>query len=840
MLSVSKPTLNWTGHHAIVVGLHNPLPLSITVRNEGDGTLNWSVTADNDQPGRYMRMVSATGTAACKGGENERLSCTGSDTATIVLSFTSWWSGLGSPGDYTTNLTIRNTDKPDESVVVPVTLSVVAAAVRPVFSYAGSPIDCRNTHQKFGADVDTCNVADERPPGPGAPVPAVGGTYKDPTFGSTVRVITPPRQIHAYASVSAFNSDGTMAVVSNMSGMGRVVNTTTGDVIAENIPGSDVWRLWSSVSPNAYYHTGRSPGTVLYRYTVNAGDQRLRDFSDLTNGQPITTGGQGDLSKDEWVAFYSDKAKVVCAYDIPNDWAYCTSYGHIQPAITPNYALISKGVDSATGKRYVILAGLPATFVFTVDPERRTLDLDTVGPNHLGTDHRLLVDWNPDNGCVPSAGRCLSQAHDDTVEDANGIQYLVQAPYYESPNAIGLVAFQLNTGKLMTLPIELGGGMHLIYWYQPGSGVSMLTMNHVGCARNAPYCVLTTGKAAPGGAGQGATVSQVITGATNEENIRITTRQPHKYTPGTPVNIGGVAGNTAANGIWTVVSVIDANNFTISADGRSSGVFVAGYATVGPAGPMKRSAYDGEVIVFAVGPRDPMMRRVAFHRSVYYSMEDGTGFGYYAIPRGCISHDAKQVLYSSNFGEPTQFRVVTAETGLWSGPNAHVQALGSEALIAYRSGRGDVCTREISNTHTFANASASADDGDGLLRFWHITDLNKKKNYYWRISCQETSLRGSLQTNDAGPVEGGPVSLRLMPSESGAESVRVRWGYTPEMQEEPVVAPCAGGCSVDIPAARQRVVYVHWVWRDAAEATVGEGRTSLVLGAADSELSLKP
>jgi hypothetical protein len=64
-----------------------------------------------------------------------------------------------------------------------------------------------------------------------------------------------------------------------------------------------------------------------------------------------------------------------------------------------------------------------------------------------------------------------------------------------------------------------------------------------------------------------------ITAATNATPIQITSAN-HGLTTGQPVIIGGVQGNTAANGIW-IVTVVDANNFTLNGS-IGNGAYTAG------------------------------------------------------------------------------------------------------------------------------------------------------------------------------------------------------------------------------------------------------------------------
>ena len=814
VLSVDKTALNWSGRYGLVAGLYGPIPLSVSVSNTGDGTLQWSAATSGGTAANYVQLLSSTGTVNCSGGGGARFACTGgSGAATLRLTLTGWWASLSKPGEYTTSLVFTNTNT-GETVTVPITIEVVPKAVSPVFTPLREPVGCVNTHQKFGADPDTCTVPGDRPP-ESFDVPPTGGTYTDPNFGSTVRVLTEPRWVHAYSSLTAFNKDGTLAVVANPSAVYKVVNTTTGAVVDPAPPGSGVWRLWSSLDPSVYYY---ATGATLHRYKVKGGSTVVRNFAaeGLTS---ITTGGQADLSRDDWVPFFDTKAKKVCGYDIPRNKLYCASYDGMTLVDQPNYILITKGKDRESGKRYVLLMANPG-LLYTVNEESGVLEGPLVMPPHIGSSLAALTDWDPEVPCNQIAGAaCMKHGHDDTVEGADGGQYLVLGAYYSSPNAQGIVAYRISKGKLMSLPVELGGGMHVLYWYQPGSGVAYPTMNHVGCARSAPYCVISTGRRGYGGVSQGASAAQKITGATNESSIRITVSSDHPYVAGDIVNIGGVQGNTAANGVWTVESVIDRQNFTIAADGRESGKFVAGYAVVGRGHALRRWPYEAEIITFEVGKEAPLIRRVAMNRTLYYQFEDGTNFGYWAIPRACISPDGTKVLYSSNFGIPTQYRVVVAETGLGREVPMGVQEMavrGNETLIAYRAENAQACSRQLSTAHTFTPATVVSDGGGAVHRVWHLTGLSPATTYYWKVSCPSTRLHGQFTTGVTPPGKRGPTALQLSASPGLAVShARVDWGYTSAREQTPVVAGCADQCSVALDTTGGQIVHVRWTWLDS-------------------------
>lgn len=65
-----------------------------------------------------------------------------------------------------------------------------------------------------------------------------------------------------------------------------------------------------------------------------------------------------------------------------------------------------------------------------------------------------------------------------------------------------------------------------------------------------------------------------INGATNASPIVISTTAAHTYSTGDEVNITGVLGNTAANGLWTII-VIDATHFSLTGS-TGNGAYTSG------------------------------------------------------------------------------------------------------------------------------------------------------------------------------------------------------------------------------------------------------------------------
>ncbi len=81
-------------------------------------------------------------------------------------------------------------------------------------------------------------------------------------------------------------------------------------------------------------------------------------------------------------------------------------------------------------------------------------------------------------------------SHLDTLEDSAGTQYLVMNEESISPCEYAVNTYQLNKGSAMNRQIEIGGGRKRVMtlWHCGPGWVD----EHIGCARSAPYCVIST------------------------------------------------------------------------------------------------------------------------------------------------------------------------------------------------------------------------------------------------------------------------------------------------------------------------------------------------------------
>jgi hypothetical protein len=200
----------------------------------------------------------------------------------------------------------------------------------------------------------------------------------------------------------------------------------------------------------------------------------------------IVRGGTGDTSKDNWIPFWAPDDKTICAVDLTHVKTYCADYSEAQrnlPFGDIDFTLISKGTDRTSGKRYVMLVAPPAMGVFSVDEAKGALKLEYRGPEDPGR-------GGNHNGVCDPGERCYVGSHLDTLEDSAGIQYLVESLETTIPCEVSLSTFQLNTGIDLLKQVELGGGRKKVMtMWRCGPG---WVDQHIGCAKSAPYCVIST------------------------------------------------------------------------------------------------------------------------------------------------------------------------------------------------------------------------------------------------------------------------------------------------------------------------------------------------------------
>lgn len=404
---------------------------------------------------------------------------TGSTPLTVLLNSSA--EGL-TPGDHAAKIAVSFPGE-KETAVVDVNLKVVPRAPGPKFTYISGPTGC--TQPAGYPDAAVCVPPGERPAGDFTP-PPVGGSYKDPNFGATIKILAKPVSLHGYSSPSALSPSNKYAVVS-LDGDPSIIDVQTGKRVAR-VEASFEGVMWDPKDDDIYYYLD---GTKVKSHSVaRKKTTTLVDYSKAPWKFPaIKTGSRGDTSKDNWIPFFVPGGFTICALDVNTVTTYCGSYaGQINGVSLDDNnggALIAKGVDSGSGKRYVFLVANPAIALYSVNTKTGKLDFETLGPE--------LPDWNGNgNGRCDPGEACLKGTHADTFEDEKGIQYMLGSSETQHPCEYSMSSFQLNTGMKMTAPVELGGGRKRLITLFKCGGVDVWTDWHAGCAKLSPYCVIST------------------------------------------------------------------------------------------------------------------------------------------------------------------------------------------------------------------------------------------------------------------------------------------------------------------------------------------------------------
>jgi uncharacterized protein (TIGR03437 family) len=438
---------------------------TITVGSSGSAAVKWTASASDDAPWIYLTASS------------------GAAPGTTGLGLVDWRAAAQAPGTYTGKVTF--TAPGGASATVNVIWTVTARRPTPKFSYMSTPQGC-TTPGGF-PDPALCTVPDEKPPGGFTP-PAVGGSYTDQNFGADIKILTGTGIYHTYSANNPLSAHNKYLMTYPADGSFNVIDAATGQMLFAKVPANQNF-TWDSDNDSVYYYIA---GAAMVKHDLSTGaDTTLVDYSkDGHKFSSITRGGTTGASKDNWISFFAPNEKQVCALSLADVKTYCADYSNAPGPSYGNidYVLDSKGVDKGTGKRYVILvAGGANPGIYSVNTAAGRLDLEYRGPEDPDGN------GNHDNVCDPGE-KCMYPSHSDTLEDSSGTQYLVYDSFSNNPCEVSLSTYQLNKGLSIMQPVELGGGRRKVMtlWACPFPNNDGGTDDHVGCARKAPYCVIST------------------------------------------------------------------------------------------------------------------------------------------------------------------------------------------------------------------------------------------------------------------------------------------------------------------------------------------------------------
>jgi hypothetical protein len=440
-------------------------PQTVSIRASNGGALNWTATISEDAP--WISLSATQGT-----------------TPTTIRVGLVGWRAEGQPaGNFSGKITFSAMNV--APTTVPVTWVVVPRMAGPVFSYLSGPAGC--TRPDGYPDPALCTVPGEAPPGNFTP-PAVGGSYVDANFGASVKVITGPGVYHTYSANNPLSANNRYVMTYPSNGSFDVVLAATGKVAFSRVNANQDF-FWDSFDDSVYYYPN---GTAFMKHDLRTGrDSTVVDYGrDGHKFTSIKRGGTTGSSKDNWISFFAQNEKQICTLDLNTVKTYCADYGSAPglPYGGIDYTIDSKGVDKTSGKRYVVLVSQSVNPGFySVNMATGRLDLEFRGPEDPESS------GNHDGVC-DAGERCMSPSHSDTFEDSDGIQYLVFDHQTESPCEVSLATYQLNKGSMILQPVELGGGKRMVMslWKCPYPNTKGGTDEHIGCAKNAPFCVIST------------------------------------------------------------------------------------------------------------------------------------------------------------------------------------------------------------------------------------------------------------------------------------------------------------------------------------------------------------
>ncbi|MGH9720724.1 MAG: hypothetical protein ACRD8O_10970 [Bryobacteraceae bacterium] len=430
----------------------------ITITSSTSTAQNWTATVPADTP---WIVLSAT---------------KGTTPATVTIELVGWRAQGQVPGTYNSRVAFQADGGISSGLEV--NWTVVPRLPAPKFSALSGPAGC--TQPQGYEDTALCQVPDEKPPGSFTP-PGRGRSYLDPNFGSQVTVLTDTPYVHMYSTPSPVSATGKYVMAFNNMGSGFDIVTSVGKTRRGQVD-ANASVMWDANDDETYYYLAES--TIRKGNARNGRSSVLLDYSRTHGFNLIRNGGTGDITKDNWLGFWAPNQQRVCALDIGRQATYCAPLpqDNLGP-LRVDYILLTKGIDSRTGKRYVLLMADPMLAVYSINVAAGRLDLEFRGPeNPEGS-------GNHDNICDPGES-CLPSPHADTMEDASGVQYLVATNDTQSPCERAVVTYEIGKGVLMRQPVEIGGGKKRIFTlFLCGAA---WTGDHIGCARSAPMCAVST------------------------------------------------------------------------------------------------------------------------------------------------------------------------------------------------------------------------------------------------------------------------------------------------------------------------------------------------------------
>lgn len=430
-----------------------PLPpvTTLTITSSGD----WTLALDTD----YLEARPSTGKAG---------------TTTVTVTPVDWRpAGNSTPSITVTSQGITRT--------VTTKLSVVLRS-DPNFVYSQTPNGCQTVQPGLAPDnLAVCAISNLNPPN-------VGQSYQDPTFGTQVRVLA--NGYHGYSTPSPISATNKYVLMNVNEDTPTILDRLTGKTV-RTVPSSIGFQgvKWDGTNDNYLYGIA---GNTIQRMDVSKGSTTtMADYSKGTlRFASIKQDGTGEITRDNWFPFYAPQEGQICTLDLNTATTYC---GTVPAGVNVDFPTMSKGIDATTKQRYVIaVVGSGPFLIYAVNGGQKTLDLVGRGPEKVG------FEGGNRNGICDAGEYCFNGSHSDTTEDSAGNQFLILAEESQHPCEYSVMSLQLNKGDQMGLPVEVGGGMkRVMTLFRCGTPDKWVDF-HMGCAKSAQICALSTTSLANG------------------------------------------------------------------------------------------------------------------------------------------------------------------------------------------------------------------------------------------------------------------------------------------------------------------------------------------------------
>lgn len=711
-----------------------PPPAVITVHETGAGSDTISIS-ETSSPSQFANwdvtstICSAPYTQASSPGEpcNAVTSVSaGTDVEIRIINTGFYTIGAVAPWSSAT-FTFTVTDQHAGSYTISLTYTLTSATQPTVTYPGGSQTGCSGS--VYPAAIypvpTTCNnPSNLNPTGSAVSAPpTIGGTYVDANFGATVHMDMPFASSTSANSgtndveggscdsiMSCVNSDGTLAMTagftpwSNQNPWVTYLHKSgqTGRfTIAAPDFGTDASNFdsWSATNRLRYFQTSgmslvqtdiaASPNASCQTtWTEPACGVSTTIFTDTTtNGTSISGGHDGQVSKDDWWAFVvvlSSGDPVVGLVNLkntaqvfhaawPTEWQG-NGFGR-------RSAMLSPGVSSATGNRYILITPGPpgaGQYAGNVTLALYAFNTNTNTLTYKGLMPIQAVKWGASPawanvpGCTSGAfvsQVCVQSGHLTIGEGCSGgvcKEFLFRGTNDNGQNGLTFTVQDLDTWPNTEVAAEVsGGGSYPAY-------ISSSPSNdfHTSCNTKGGYCLASTTSLASVAVNTYRIGSLSANGVTPVHVTENAGDSPQFNGACSSIVVGGAVGNTALNGqAWTISNYAAGPpaSFDIAA-ATGNGTFVSntGLFTCNTAQPTVSG--HGEIIGidlnYLVGHNKQMkVNRLARTMELYPTNTNGSMINYYNQSHINTSGDGSVGMWATNLGIPEQSNILSIDTG---------------------------------------------------------------------------------------------------------------------------------------------------------------------------------